>query len=122
MCRDAGHDETVFRGLRPVFSMMGSASDDFPRLELENGILKVSLYLPDVEHGYYRGTRFDWSGIIERVDYAGHRFYAPLHASHDPLRHDSVSGPADEFGMFRPMGFAEAGEGESFVKIGVGLL
>ena len=98
------------------------ATMEFPRLELDNDIIRVTIFLPDAERGYYRGTRFDWSGIIERVDYAEHRFYAPLHAQHDPLRHDSVSGPAEEFAMFNPMGFAEAAAGESFVKIGVGLL
>ena len=102
--------------------MVVGAQGDFPRLQLDNGQLRLSIYLPDAQGGYYRGTRFDWSGIIERVDYAGHRFYAPLHAEHDPLRHDSISGPADEFAMFQPMGYAEAAPGESFVKIGVGLL
>jgi hypothetical protein len=24
----------------------------------------VKLYLPDAEHGFYRGTRFDWSGVV----------------------------------------------------------
>lgn len=98
------------------------SENDYPGLSLDNGYLKVSIFLPDAERGYYRATRFDWSGIIERVDYAGHRFYSPLHTEHDPLRHDSVSGPAGEFAMFHPMGFAEAKAGESFVKIGVGLL
>jgi hypothetical protein len=105
-----------------AFAVLAGADIDYPRLQLDNGILQVSIYLPDAERGYYRGTRFDWSGIIERIDYAGHRFYAPLHPQHDPLGHDHVSGPAGEFAMFRPMGFAEAAAGESFVKIGVGLL
>ncbi len=95
---------------------------EYPKIELDNGEIRVSVFLPDPVHGYYRGTRFDWSGIIEYVDTIRHRFYAPLHAVHDPQRHDSVSGPAEEFGMFEPMGFDEAGPGESFVKIGVGLL
>lgn len=103
-------------------SMSVFATMDYPRLGLDNGLIQVSIFLPDAERGYYRGTRFDWSGIIERVDYDGHRFYAPLHTQHDPLGHDSVSGPAEEFAMFHPMGFAEAEAGESFVKIGVGLL
>ncbi len=98
------------------------AAMDYPKIQLENSELQVSVYLPDAERGYYRGTRFDWSGIIERVQYRGHSFYAPLHAVHDPLKHDSLGGPADEFAMFNPMGFAEAGPGEPFVKIGVGLL
>ena len=94
----------------------------FPKLELDNGEIRVSVYLPDPVQGYYRGARFDWSGIIEHVDTAKHRFYAPVHATHDPQRHDCVSGPAEEFAMFDPMGFDEAGPGDSFVKIGVGLL
>ena len=103
-------------------TMAVSAQDEYPRLQLDNDQLQVSIYLPDAERGFYRGTRFDWSGIIERVDHAGHRFYAPLHEKHDPYGHDHVSGPAGEFAMFQPMGFAEAAPGESFVKIGVGLL
>ncbi|MDJ0758720.1 MAG: hypothetical protein QNJ19_04935 [Woeseiaceae bacterium] len=95
---------------------------DYPRLELDNGRLRVSVYVPDAEHGYYRGPRFDWSGMIEHVETARHRFYSPLHVTHDPMRHDCVSGPAEEFAMFEPMGFAEARRGETFVKIGVGLL
>ena len=95
---------------------------EYPKVELNNGRIRVSVYLPDRVHGYYRGTRFDWSGIIEYVDTARHRFFAPAHATHDPHRHDCVSGPAEEFAMFDPMGFDEAGPGDSFVKIGVGLL
>lgn len=95
---------------------------EYPKLTLDNGEIRVSVFVPDSVHGYYRGARFDWSGIIECVDTGNHRFYAPVHANHDPLRHDCVSGPAEEFAMVDPMGFDEAGAGESFVKIGVGLL
>jgi hypothetical protein len=112
----------VIFALAYSIAVIAASDPDYPRLKLDNGLIQVSIYLPDAERGYYRGTRFDWSGIIEGVDYAGHRFYAPLHANHDPLSHDSISGPAEEFAMFHPMGFAEAAAGESFVKIGVGLL
>jgi hypothetical protein len=94
----------------------------YPKLELENSEISVSIYLPDPVHGYYRGARFDWSGMIEHVDTRHHRFYAPLHTTHDPLRHDCVCGPAEEFAMSDPMGFDEAAPGESFLKVGVGLL
>jgi hypothetical protein len=97
-------------------------ADAYPRVSLDNGEISVSVFLPDTIRGYYRGTRFDWSGIIERVDYAGHRFYAPLHAEHNPQTHDCISGPAEEFGMTAPCGFQEAAPGQAFLKIGVGLL
>ena len=95
---------------------------DYPKQALTNGIIDMSVYLPDQTRGYYRGSRFDWSGVIERVDYAGHHFYSPLHPTHDPKGHDSISGPAEEFGMYAPMGYEEASVGESFIKVGVGLL
>jgi hypothetical protein len=98
------------------------AMAEYPMLQLVNGELTMRLYLPDAELGFYRGVRFDWSGIIERVTYKGHRFYAPWKKPHDPEGNDNVSGPAEEFAMSDPMGYAEAAPGESFVKIGVGLL
>ena len=30
---------------------------EYPKLELENGEVRVSIYLPDAVHGYYRGAR-----------------------------------------------------------------
>ena len=35
-----------------------------PQVEITNGLIKARLYLPDANNGYYRATRFDWSGII----------------------------------------------------------
>ncbi len=108
--------------LSVVLPAKGEEQATYPMLTLQNKELKMRLYLPDAEVGFYRGVRFDWSGIIERVEYAGHRFYAPWRTPHDPTGNDFVSGPAEEFGMDNPMGFSEVKEGESFVKIGVGLL
>lgn len=42
---------------------------------LRNCNLKVSILLPDKEHGYYRSTRFDWSGIIAQVEYGKHSYF-----------------------------------------------
>ena len=94
----------------------------YPGVVLENGEIRALVYLPDAQRGYYRGTRFDWSGIVARVECRGHRFYAPLHPRHDPEHHDSLAGPAEEFAMFAPMGYAEAEPGGEFVKLGVGVL
>ena len=97
-------------------------AQDYPMLELKNDQVTMALYLPDAENGFYRGTRFDWSGIIARVEYKGHTFYGPWRTPHDPTGHDFVSGPAEEFGMDNPSGFSEVEEGGAFVKVGVGLL
>jgi hypothetical protein len=95
-----------------------------PQLTLTNGVAKLVLYLPDARHGYYRGMRFDWSGIIGRAEYAGHTFFGPFRPKFNPVQHDHVAGPADEFDMEwpRPPGFVDADCGEPFMKIGVGIL
>ena len=38
------------------------AAADYPEAQISNGVLQVKLLLPDAQKGYYRGTRFDWSG------------------------------------------------------------
>jgi hypothetical protein len=33
------------------------------------------MYLPDPVNGFYKGARFDWSGIINKVELGNHTFY-----------------------------------------------
>ena len=99
----------------------------YPNAVLTNDVLAVKVYLPDKECGFYRGPRFDWSGMIGRVEYGGHKFFAPWRLPHDPDNPECGIGPAEEFGMGIegmpvPLGYEEAEEGEGFVKIGVGVL
>jgi hypothetical protein len=95
----------------------------FPQLLIANKDLKLTVYLPDIEKGFYRGARFDWSGLVARAEFAGHTVYGPFRTKHDPFGHDSVVGPAEEFDMeVPPPGFQEAQLDEPFLKIGVGLL
>ena len=47
-----------------------SAQTAYPEAEITNGILTARMYLPDAERGYYRSTRFDWSGAIYSLQYA----------------------------------------------------
>jgi hypothetical protein len=93
-----------------------------PQRELSNRVCKLTVLLPDAEKGYYRGTRFDWSGLIYQATYQGHTFFGPWKTSHDPLNHDDTAGPVEEFGMQVPLGYVEARTGQPFGKIGVGLL
>jgi hypothetical protein len=99
-----------------------SAADDYPHVYLTNDKLKVKVYLPDAEKGFYRGTRFDHAGVFGEVEFAGHKLFGPWKETHDPTNHDDVIGPAEEFGMQGPLGYSEAKVGGTFLKIGVGEL
>jgi hypothetical protein len=100
-----------------------ASTDEFPSAEMSNSEIKLGMYLPDAEKGYYRGTRFDWSGVISQVEYKGHTYFDEWKEGHDPTNHDDIVGPVEEFRtQGAALGYHEAKPGESFVKIGVGLL
>jgi len=94
----------------------------YPAGALQNQLLKVQFYVPAGERAYYRGTRFDWSGLVYRVDAVGHSFFAEFRKQHDPFNHDDICGTAEEFGINRPAGYDEAAAGGLFLKVGIGLL
>ncbi len=93
-----------------------------PQTEITNSIVKLTVFLPDATDGYYRGPRFDWSGLIAKAEYKGHVFFAPWKTTHDPNNFEDAIGPCEEFGNEVPLGYKEAKVGETFVKIGVGQL
>lgn len=95
-----------------------------PRATITNGRIHATLLLPDAVTGYYRGTRFDWSGQIESLTLDGHEYFGPWFEDYDPLRHDAIMGPVEEFlspGESSP-GYAEAAPGGVFLRIGVGVV
>jgi hypothetical protein len=95
----------------------------FPRVEIRSGGLRALVYLPDPEKGSYRGTRFDWSGVIRSLTWRGHEFFGRWYARHDPQVHDAITGPVDVFETGAGgLGYAEAKPGQNFVRIGVGLV
>ncbi len=93
-----------------------------PRHVLEGGGVKLTIDLPDANTGFYRGTRFDWSGVVATAEVGGHTVFGYWKATHDPANHDDVPGTAEEFGHDEPLGYAAAPVGGTFVKIGVGEL
>ncbi len=107
---------------------------DPPQAQIHNAQLKLTIYLPDAQNGFYRGVRFDWSGVIADLEFAGHHLYRPWFASVDPAQLDvafvdgdivagpnaAITGPVEEFQQ--PIGYAAAQPGDTFLKIGVGLL
>jgi hypothetical protein len=107
---------------------------DYPQAEISNGLIRAKLYLPDAKAGFYRSTRFDWSGVISSLEFGGHNYYGPWFTKQDATVRDFIykdadivvsaesgsMGPADEFQT--PLGYDAAAPGGTFVKIGVGVL
>ena len=91
----------------------------FPQKEISNGLIKARIYLPDSHNGYYQGTRFDWSGNIESLEYKGHNYFGQWFKKYSPEIHDAIMGPVEEF---TPLDYPETKPGDSFLKIGVGVL
>jgi hypothetical protein len=99
------------------------AAAGFPQAEISNGSVRAKLYLPDALQGYYRATRFDWSGQIASLEFQGHNYFGQWFDRYDANRSDSILGPVEEFlsgGV--GLGYNEVKPGESYVKIGVGAL
>lgn len=109
-------------GLSAEASALTNQFVSYPHAVLESPLLGAAYYLPDPINGYYRGTRFDWSGMVSRVMAGGHAYFAEFRRTHDPFNHDDVCGTAEEFNISRPPGFETAKPGETFLKVGVGTL
>jgi hypothetical protein len=120
-----------------LFVATCTAKAQQPEATISNGVITAKLYLPDRQNGFYRGTRFDWSGVIASLEYAGHNYYGPWFTKTDPAVHDfiydgpdivtgpasSITGPSEEFFTNnKALGFDEAAPGGTFLKIGVGVL
>ena len=88
-------------------------------ITIGNNSLTITLHAPDGANGYYRGTRFDWAGVFGSIEYRGCNYSEPWFEQYSPLMHDAVCGPAEEFS---PVGWDEVAVGETFLKIGVGVL
>ena len=91
----------------------------YPQTEISNGLIHARIYLPDTRKGYYRGTRFDWSGNVVSLDYNGHNYFGQWFAKYDPEIHDVIMGPVEDF---TPLDYLETEPQGRFLKIGVGVL
>lgn len=89
----------------------------YPEARISNGEIEAKIYLPDAKAGFYRGTRFDWAGVIPSLKYKGHEYFGEWYAEHDPKRHDAITGPVE---AFDPIDYDSVAPGQPFIKIGIG--
>jgi hypothetical protein len=95
----------------------------YPKTSISNGPVQAVLYLPDAKNGYYRASRFDWSGVIPCLAYKGHTYFGIWFSHYDPMVADAIAGPVEEFrSADGALDYGQAKPGGLFVKIGVGVL
>ncbi len=111
-----------------------AAQGSAPEAQIQNKKLKLKVYLPDAKAGFYTATRFDWSGVIADLEFSGHHLYRPWFVGVDAAVRDvsytadgivvgpntAMVGPVEEFQ--KPLGYEAAKAGETFLKVGVGIL
>ena len=113
--------------------LIGPVPLDAPSADIGNGLIDAKIYRTDSKNGFYRGTRFDQSGVIGSFRLGSRNFYGPWfdHTSPEVMDYiftpegivagpdSAIAGPVEEFA---PVGFDEAPPGGPFLKIGVGVL
>src|SRR5262245_17292248 len=65
----------LLAGSRATAQKVSSPDSDAPNapaVRITNGLVTAVLYLPDAERGYYRATRFDWSGVVADLQAGRH--------------------------------------------------
>jgi hypothetical protein len=100
-------------------------ANSFPKAVISNGLVQAVVYLPNARNGYYRASRFDWSGVVPCLTYKGHTYFGAWFDRYDPLLNYSIAGPVEEFRSsdgVSSLNYDEAKPGEEFVKPGVGVL
>lgn len=100
-----------------LLTARGDAQAQFPSASISNGLIKAGLYLPDKDIGYYRGSRFDWSGVMHSLEYQGHSYFGQWFERYSPTLHDAIMGPVE---AYYPIDFETAKPGEDFLIIGIG--
>ncbi len=102
-----------------VLLLSAKPFDQFPQTQISNGLIHARIYLPDNKEGYYRGSRFDWSGVMPHLEYKGHTYFGKWLEKYDPFLHDAIMGPVEDF---FPVGYDEVKPGGNFLKIGIGMM
>lgn len=86
-------------------------------IKLNNSILGIEIAEP---YTVYNGPRFDGSGIITKIEFNKHSFCEV--EQRNPTKGSGGIGFCNEFGIDKPIDYSITKIGESFPKIGVGLV
>src|SRR6476469_3678787 len=88
-CRSAAMKSRTFA--IALFSLTCFGADqDFPSVQISSSSVTAKILLPDAERGYYRGTRFDWSGVIKSLKAKDHEYFGQWFPKYDPKLHDAI--------------------------------
>ena len=93
----------------------------YPQTEIKNKHVTMKLFLPNSSKGFYRATRFDWSGIISSLRYKNHEYFGYWKSTHDPLVHEDLTGPVESF-QAPGLGYKNDMANNRFIRIGIGVL
>ncbi len=112
----------MLAGLFSVGPAIAQKEDASSLVHLKKGNMQLWLSLPD-DNVNYRGTRFDHSGMFQKIQLGDHQLCERWHSGPpNPEANDDVTGPCEEFGNAKPLGYVSNSPGSKFVKIGVGVL
>lgn len=89
------------------------------KVSVGKGLLSATFDVPYLDDSFNRGTRFDRCGVFTSLKFDGKEMCGEWFEKRNPLAHDCVCGPSEEF---ITAGYEETPVNGSFVKIGVGRL
>ncbi len=107
---------------RMLQAMDNDLLNNYPHIVLSNNIIETSIFLPDEQNGFYRASRFDWSGMIWQLTYKNHTYFTEIkcYMPHDPENTSHGISLAEEFRGGNSQRFDDVNPGETFMIIGVG--
>jgi hypothetical protein len=88
MC-SAGVQSAIGIALSVLASAMG-LTQDYPSVTLKSRHIITRIYLPDAQKGFYKGTRFDWAGVVAKLTADGKVYHDQWFDRIDPNGADFV--------------------------------
>ena len=93
---------------------------NLPKIKISTGKFDATFYAGDDDSTMsYLGTRFDRAGVSASIKFNGVEYFGKWTNQSDKTFHDAISGAVEEFSQ---IGYDSAKVGDSFLKIGVGIL